>query len=68
MLWSSTFTTVIALAATSNAQLHGATSPPHYPSPWMRGGNGWQDAYEKAQAFVTQLTLLEKVNLTTGVG
>jgi beta-glucosidase len=27
---------------------------------------GWADAYEKAQAFVKQLTLLEKVNLTTG--
>ena len=34
----------------------------------MRGGNGWADAYEKAQAFVSKLTLLEKVNLTTGVG
>jgi beta-glucosidase len=29
---------------------------------------GWAEAYEKAQAFVKQLTLLEKVNLTTGVG
>lgn len=34
----------------------------------MRGGNGWADAYTKAQAFVSQLTLLEKINLTTGVG
>jgi hypothetical protein len=34
----------------------------------MRGGNGWQDAYAKAQAFVSGLTLLEKINLTTGVG
>jgi beta-glucosidase len=34
----------------------------------MRGGNEWADAYEKAQQFVSQLTLLEKVNLTTGVG
>jgi beta-glucosidase len=34
----------------------------------MRGGNGWQDAYAKAQEFVSQLTLLEKINLTTGVG
>jgi beta-glucosidase len=31
-------------------------------------GDGWADAYEKAQTFVKQLTLLEKVNLTTGVG
>lgn len=30
--------------------------------------NGWEHAYEQAKAFVSQLTLLEKVNLTTGVG
>lgn len=29
---------------------------------------GWADAYAKARDFVSQLTLLEKVNLTTGVG
>jgi beta-glucosidase len=29
---------------------------------------GWAEAVSKAQAFVRQLTLLEKVNLTTGVG
>lgn len=28
----------------------------------------WAAAYEKAKAFVSQLTLLEKVNLTTGTG
>lgn len=44
------------------------TSPPKYPSPWMDGSGGWDAAYAKAQAFVKQLTLLEKVNLTTGVG
>jgi hypothetical protein len=45
------------------------TSEPHYPSPWMAPGQlGWEDAYEKAKDFVSQLTLLEKVNLTTGVG
>lgn len=44
------------------------TSPPKYPSPWMDGSGGWEDAYQKAQAFVRQLTLTEKVNLTTGVG
>jgi len=31
-------------------------------------GAGWADAMSKAQAFVRQLTLTEKVNLTTGVG
>ncbi|KND93167.1 putative beta-glucosidase A, partial [Tolypocladium ophioglossoides CBS 100239] len=46
-----------------------ATSPPHYPSPWMDpNAPGWEDAYAKAKAFVSQLTLLEKVNITTGTG
>ena len=44
------------------------TSPPFYPSPWADGSGGWADAYAKAVAFVSQLTLTEKVNLTTGVG
>ncbi len=34
----------------------------------MDGSGGWDAAYQKAIAFVKQLTLLEKVNLTTGVG
>lgn len=29
---------------------------------------GWEGAYAKAKEFVSQLTLLEKVNITTGVG
>ncbi|KAK7741991.1 beta-glucosidase [Cytospora paraplurivora] len=46
-----------------------AYSPPQYPSPWADpDAVGWEDAYAKAKAFVSQLTLLEKVNLTTGVG
>lgn len=46
-----------------------ATSPPVYPSPWMNPqAVGWEEAYEKAKDFVSQLTLMEKVNLTTGVG
>jgi hypothetical protein len=45
------------------------SSPPFYPSPWMDpNADGWADAYAKAKAFVSQLTLMEKVNLTTGVG
>lgn len=44
-------------------------SEPFYPSPWMNPhANGWEDAYQKARSFVSNLTLLEKVNLTTGVG
>ncbi|KAK5989845.1 putative beta-glucosidase A [Cladobotryum mycophilum] len=46
-----------------------AQSPPHYPSPWMDPqAPGWEQAYAKAKEFVSQLTLLEKVNITTGVG
>ncbi|KAH7374488.1 beta-glucosidase [Plectosphaerella cucumerina] len=46
-----------------------AYSPPSYPSPWMDpSADGWQDAYAKAFAVVSEMTLLEKVNLTTGVG
>ena len=51
-------------AAQENAEF----SPPYYPSPWGSGDGDWATAYSKAQAFVGQLTLIEKVNLTTGVG
>ncbi|CAK3742701.1 glycoside hydrolase family 3 [Lecanosticta acicola] len=44
------------------------TSPPKYPSPWVEGLGDWAEAYAKAKAFVSQLTLTEKVNLTTGTG
>jgi hypothetical protein len=40
----------------------------YYPSPWMDPNSEWADAYAKAADFVSQLTLLEKVNLTTGLG
>jgi beta-glucosidase len=46
-----------------------AYSPPEFPSPWMDPkASGWEDAYAKAREFVSQLTLLEKVNITTGTG
>lgn len=46
-----------------------AYSEPFYPSPWIEPNvEGWEDAYAKAKAIVSQMTLLEKVNLTTGVG
>ncbi|RYC60055.1 hypothetical protein CHU98_g6175 [Xylaria longipes] len=45
------------------------TAPEFYPSPWSAGGpDGWDDAYKRAHEFVSNLTLLEKVNLTTGTG
>jgi hypothetical protein len=42
------------------------TSPPGYPSPWGSGAGQWAEAYRKAVKIVEQLTLEEKVNLTTG--
>lgn len=42
------------------------TSPPKYPSPWGTGAGDWAAAYKKATAMVSQMTLEEKVNITTG--
>ncbi|KAG9232527.1 glycoside hydrolase superfamily [Amylocarpus encephaloides] len=46
----------------------GFTAPPYYPAP--KGGwlPSWSAAYAKAQKVVTNMTLPEKVNLTTGTG
>lgn len=62
--------TVVQKANTQKLQRRSlASSEPFYPSPWMDpNADGWQDAYVKAKAFVSQMTLAEKVNLTTGVG
>ncbi|KAF7948999.1 hypothetical protein EAE96_008176 [Botrytis aclada] len=55
--------------ATDSGAVFGQTSDPFYPSPWMNPNTGgWEEAYAKAKDFVSQLTLLEKVNITTGVG
>ncbi|TKA29905.1 hypothetical protein B0A54_15031 [Friedmanniomyces endolithicus] len=53
---------------TDGGAVSGQTSPPKYPSPWGAGAGDWEAAYAQARAFVSQLTLTEKVNLTTGVG
>ncbi|KAG9698336.1 glycoside hydrolase family 3 protein, partial [Aureobasidium melanogenum] len=53
--------------AVSGAQSN-QTSPPRYPSPWGSGAGEWAEAYKKAIKVVEQLTLEEKVNLTTGSG
>jgi beta-glucosidase-like glycosyl hydrolase len=54
----------------SKSSLEDATSPPYYPSPFggRSAGQEWTDAYEKAYKFVDQLSLAEKVNLTSGIG
>ncbi|MCJ1264141.1 hypothetical protein MMC22_004012 [Lobaria immixta] len=60
---------LLALSSLPSPAVSGpATSPSYYPSPWGSGAGEWADAYTKARAFVKQLTLLEKVNLTTGNG
>jgi len=45
-----------------------ATSKPYYPSP--KGGwvPTWEESYKKAAKLVSQMSLLEKVNVTTGTG
>ncbi|KAL9135722.1 MAG: hypothetical protein Q9175_003078 [Cornicularia normoerica] len=43
-------------------------SPPWYPSP--KGGTlaPWEESYKKAAAMVSKMSLVEKVNVTTGTG
>ncbi|KAH8815723.1 glycoside hydrolase superfamily [Xylogone sp. PMI_703] len=64
-----------AAAAASSSSLKsrddvpaGYVAPPYYPTP--KGGwvSGWSEAYAKAQMVVANMTLAEKVNLTTGTG
>lgn len=39
-----------------------AYSPPHYPSPWMDAyAPSWEESHARAAAFVSQLTVPEKV-------
>ncbi|KAI9888502.1 MAG: hypothetical protein M1814_006864 [Vezdaea aestivalis] len=64
---NTTYPDAVADYAVPGAQ-SGQSSPPFYPSPWGRGQGEWAVPYEKARKFVSQLTLLEKVNITTGVG
>ncbi|KAL4797639.1 glycoside hydrolase superfamily [Aspergillus venezuelensis] len=45
-----------------------AFSPPYYPAPNGGWVSNWAEAYQKAQNVVRNLTLAEKVNLTTGTG
>ena len=46
----------------------GYVAAPYYPTP--KGGwvASWANSYAKAQAVVKNMTLAEKVNLTTGTG
>ncbi|KAE8149638.1 putative beta-glucosidase A [Aspergillus avenaceus] len=57
-----------AVSAASAKQDDLAYSPPFYPSPWADGQGDWAGAYQRAVDIVSQMTLAEKVNLTTGTG
>jgi beta-glucosidase len=41
---------------------------PYYPAPHGGWAPSWKDAYAKAQALVSQMTLAEKTNITSGAG
>ncbi|KAI1816713.1 glycoside hydrolase family 3 protein [Poronia punctata] len=46
----------------------GYVSAPYYPSPYGGWDDEWSDAYDKAAALVSEMTLAEKVNVTAGTG
>ena len=43
-------------------------SPPWYPSPQGGTLESWKESYDKASKMVAEMTLVEKVNITTGTG
>jgi beta-glucosidase-like glycosyl hydrolase len=43
-------------------------SPAWYPSPLGGADKDWEESYRKAADMVRQMTLVEKVNVTTGTG
>lgn len=59
-------TQVVAQAQITNDTAFYGQSPPVYPSPQIQGLGDWAAAYSQAQAFVAQLTIEEKTNLTGG--
>ncbi|KAI0196496.1 putative beta-glucosidase 1 precursor [Xylaria flabelliformis] len=46
----------------------GFASPPYYPAPYGGWDGDWSDAYEKAVALVSRMTVAEKINITAGTG
>lgn len=43
-------------------------SVPWYPTPQGGTSAAWEESYTKAQEMVERMTLVEKVNITTGTG
>lgn len=58
----------LTAASVASAQDDLAFSPPYYPSPWANGQGEWAESYNRAVEIVSQMTLAEKVNITTGTG
>ena len=63
---------LLSLLPLTATPVHAAETPfPGFPSPWAANNisdPSWAAAYAQAVAFVSALTLTEKVNLTTGTG
>jgi len=51
-----------------NAVPAGYIAAPYYPTPLGGWAASWTESYSKAADLVKNLTLAEKVNLTTGTG
>lgn len=75
LLSSSTAATPLAIRQSSSNSSSQVTDPHRAPdsdfpanftSPIANGGHAWADAFAKAQDLVSQMTLEEKVNVTTG--
>ncbi len=67
-----TTTLLLSLLSLPTTPVYAADTPfPGFPSPWAANNisdPSWAAAYAQAVAFVSTLTLTEKVNLTTGTG
>ena len=46
----------------------GYHAAPYYPAPHGGWLESWREAYTKAEALVSKMTLAEKTNITSGVG
>ncbi|KAK4109490.1 glycoside hydrolase family 3 protein [Canariomyces notabilis] len=46
----------------------GYYAAPYYPAPHGGWLDSWKEAYAKAEALVSQMTLAEKTNITSGTG
>lgn len=68
---SDAFTQLLTLLSAASVASATAYSPPYYPSPLggrLSTDEKWGLAYEKANQIVSEMTIPEKINMTTGVG